>query len=47
MKEAEEQRANTVAVRYDWLPSVFSVSYALKEKKDFASSIVRKVAECD
>jgi hypothetical protein len=38
---------NTVAVRYDWLPSVLSVSYALKEKKDFASGIVTKVEGCD
>jgi len=38
---------NTVAVRYDWLPSVFSVSYTLKEKKDFTSSVVTKTAGCD
>jgi len=38
---------NTVAVRSDWLPIVFSVSYALKEKNDFTSNIVTKVSGCD
>ena len=38
---------NTGAFRYDWLPSMFSVTYAVKEKKDFTSSIVTKVVGCD